>query len=403
MSYAPISTLSDLYKNKMSSQLALAPGVNGGATAPSVGVKTKSPTTNVKIQSNTTPQPVKTTSAGVGSKTTDGGTQATNTIPQYDAQGGFTSGGQYYGPNSIQAQNSKNISTSTSNPTPTPSPSPTPTPTPSPTPYTPTDNGLYGKLVTDLANRSQQGSPDYQRIQDERTALAKDYAQKTNNIAGTAGFLTQQTGLQGQLNNQYNTVQSNLTNELSYANSQEQLKQGALGSAINASAPQFPSYYNPQFNPVTNTYSQTGGGPQEGATKQFEADTTKNYLQGTQNLKYAQTIEDQIANTILSNPDINNQPISLLTNLNQYVSGQLGTAPQQLLAQQVQNYIQALGLDPASVVSIANQQKGTLKQLLASLKQTATSKVESTNPANIKTNNSTTKTTGNTWNDIFGA
>ena len=251
--------------------------------------------------------------------------------------------------------------------------------------YQPTDNGLYGKLVTDLANRSSQGNPDYQRIQDERTALANDYSDKSNNIAGTAGFLTQQTGLQGLLNNKYNLAQNTLSNELSESNKQEQLRQGALGTAIGASAPQFPSYFNPQFNPVTNTYSQTGGGPTEGATKQFQADTTKTYLQGKQNLAAADGIQSQIIGTLKSNPALNTTPVTAITNLNEILSGQISTGPQQLLSQQIKQYIDTLGLDPATVNNIAHQQRGTLGQLLDSLRQTAETQNESKNPTNVQT------------------
>lgn len=134
--------------------------------------------------------------------------------------------------------------------------------------------GLYGQLVTQLANQSQNSGADYkaaqaeaQRIQDEQTKLSQDYTQKTNNIAGTAGFLTQQSGLQGQLNNQYNTVQNTLgqeyagaTNRLGAANTQQGLLQQALSQAAGYAAPQFPSYTSAQFNPASNTYGTVGGG-----------------------------------------------------------------------------------------------------------------------------------------------
>lgn len=139
-------------------------------------------------------------------------------------------------------------------------------------PYQPTDNGLYGKLVTDLANRSQQSGGDYQnaqaeaqRISDEQTKLAQDYAQKTNNIAGTAGFLTQQTGLQGQLNNQYNTVQNALasqysgaTNRLGAANTQQGLLQQAIQQAAGLASPQLAGFNQQAFSPISGQFSAGG-------------------------------------------------------------------------------------------------------------------------------------------------
>ena len=133
--------------------------------------------------------------------------------------------------------------------------------------YTPA-NTNYQTLVTDAANRSTKAGEDYKaaqeeakRISDQQTALAGDYAQKTQNIAGTAGFLTQQTGLQGQLANKYNTVQGALanqynaaTNRLGAANTQQGLQQGMLTSAMGATAPvnQFGQLTNPfTANPIS--------------------------------------------------------------------------------------------------------------------------------------------------------
>lgn len=139
------------------------------------------------------------------------------------------------------------------------------------------DTGLYGKLVTDLANRSTQSGEDYKaaqaeanRVAEEQTAQATDYAHKTNNIAGTAGFLTQQSGLQGQLTNQYNTVQGALSSQaasansrLGAANTQQGLLQQALSSAVGAVSPQM------QFGQLTSPLTGNpinggsyGGNPQ---------------------------------------------------------------------------------------------------------------------------------------------
>lgn len=140
--------------------------------------------------------------------------------------------------------------------------------------------------------------------------------------------------------------------------------------------------------------------PASGVNVQSYKNYIDQYNQGTVKLNQAKPIEDKITTTLFSNPDLNSQPLSLLTNLNQYLSGQLGSAPQQLLAQQVDNYIKTLGLDTASAVNIATQQKGTLKQLLSNLKDTATKTNEAlkTTAESLKKNSSTSS--GGTTEDF---
>lgn len=110
---------------------------------------------------------------------------------------------------------------------------------------TPQEAQTYSGLIGQSQAPSQaylDAQAEAKRVSDEQTKLAEDYAQKTNNIAGTAGFLTQQTGLQGLLNNQYNTVQGALanqyagaTNRLGAANTQQGL-QVTAGTAANTAA-----------------------------------------------------------------------------------------------------------------------------------------------------------------------
>lgn len=147
----------------------------------------------------------------------------------------------------------------------------TPAQTDIPSTYTPENTNLNAQAVADIANRSTQSGADYKaaqeeakRISDQQTALAQDFAQKNQNISGTAGFLTQEAGLQGQLANKYNTVQGALanqyagaTNRLSAANTQQGLQQSALGTAISSSMPGM------QFGQMTN---QQTGAPVAGGT-----------------------------------------------------------------------------------------------------------------------------------------
>lgn len=111
---------------------------------------------------------------------------------------------------------------------------------------------------------------------------------------------------------------------------------------------------------------------QMGATGSF---ATK-YLEGQKNLQIADSIQNQIVSTLQANPTLNSTPLSAISNLKELISGQISSGPQQLLSQQINSYIQQLGLDPAAVVNIAHQQTGTLAQLLDSLRQTAQQQVD---------------------------
>ncbi len=120
-----------------------------------------------------------------------------------------------------------------------------------------------------------------------------------------------------------------------------------------------------------------------GATNQAINDFTGKYITGQATLKAADGIQQQIISTLQSNPALNNQPLSAITNLNEFLSGQSSQPGQQLLSQQVNSYIKTLGLDPASVANIAHQQGGTLAQLLDSLRATYNAQNEAYNPSNV--------------------
>lgn len=129
-------------------------------------------------------------------------------------------------------------------------------------------NTSYPGLIQSLANKSNP-SPEYQEavtqaqlIAQQQRGLADEYAQKTNNIAGTAGFLTQQTGLQGQLQNQYNIGQAALANQyqgavgrIGQATTQQQTQQSALQQAAGLAAPQLAGFNQQAFNPQTGQFS----------------------------------------------------------------------------------------------------------------------------------------------------
>lgn len=320
MGYSSLDTLPNLYAQKTGtaiptlpktsnvlSGLTLPPStttINSGftsggksltqtvPTSPSVGIKTESPTNNVTPRPNTTPQPVKKSDPAIlaqqqslnakgANLTLDGimgpktqaaiaqyggssSTPATQTVPTYGSQVTDASG------RTGTAMFDPNTGLPLTNPNSSPTPAPSNTP-PAPT-YDPSNNGLYGQLVADLANRSTQSGNDYKaaqdeakRISDQQTALTQEFAQKDKNIQGTAGFLTQASGLEGQLQKQYDIGQGALasqyagaTNRLGAANTQQGLLQQALQQAAGLAAPQLGNIGSQQYyNPVNQ--SQSGG------------------------------------------------------------------------------------------------------------------------------------------------
>ena len=214
-------------------------------------------------------------------------------------------------------------------------------------------------------------------------------------LAGRAGATR---GLAGNYANLYGTqAQAYLSSAQTAAGRGLSASQGVL----NASLPQqqgLTTLYNP-LDP--NSANTSNNSILDRATLMGNASAAQGFAQdyqsGVASLKAADTIENQITSTLSANPTLNANPVSFLTSLNQYLSGQLGSAPQQLLAQQVNSYINTLGLDPASVVQIASQQKGTLGQLLSSLRDTAQALVESKNPTNVKSTSA-----GSTGGNLFG-
>lgn len=285
-----------------------------------------------------------------------------------------------------------------------------------------------------------QNNQDYKRIQDEiaqnlqkQTDLTNQYQNQKGNLQGSGIDLSLANGQEGILANKYNAGYGALTSQgaglssqLGAANTQQGLQLTGAQSGLTAQqniasrgqqgaenvfgASQYSpaSYLSTPFSGLGGF--QSGNGANSGANSGVDraitagniqsANTfTGDYNTGKAMLSTADGIQQQIINTLQSNPTLNNQPISALTNLNEFLSGQTSDPSQQLLSQQVNNYIKTLGLDPASIANIAHQQGGTLGQLLDSLRQTANNQVESKNPANLKTNTSTSSGGGtpNPW------
>lgn len=136
--------------------------------------------------------------------------------------------------------------------------------------------------------------------------------------------------------------------------------------------------------------------PASGVNVQSYKDLYNTYNQGKVGINQAIANEPNILNTI-SQFGLNNQPLSGITNLNEFLSGHTSQPGQQQLSTDVANYIKALGIDTATLSSsIANQQSGTLIQLLNNLKQIAVKNNEAvkTTADSLKNNGSSSTGSG---------
>lgn len=263
--------------------------------------------------------------------------------------------------------------------------------------------------VQGLLNIGQNGSQAYtdaqkyaQSIQDK---LAQSRLAQANSLEANANDpvdIQFQTGRANNLNEKYLAQQTALSNEygaatnlIGAANTQQGQQASAFGGAIGATAPQAYGLTTQPYNPYTDTFG--GGGTNGAIDRATQAGNigsaqgfAQDYNTGKAKLATADGIQSQIVATLKNTPGLNDTSITPITELNELFSGVSSKPGQQLLSQQIANYIQTLGLDPASVANIAHQQKGTLSQLLDSLRQTAETQVESKNPANLKSGSSST-------------
>lgn len=134
------------------------------------------------------------------------------------------------------------------------------------------NNGLYGQLITGLANRSSQPSQDYadtkqqaEDTQKEISDLTTDYRNKKAMVAGSPIDLSLSTGQQGILNDKYIGTKAGLeskfqglTNLLGAANTQQGLQQQGLGTAAGFAKPELAGYNQQAFNPATGQFSGSG-------------------------------------------------------------------------------------------------------------------------------------------------
>ncbi len=125
------------------------------------------------------------------------------------------------------------------------------------------------------------------------------------------------------------------------------------------------------------------------------------YYSGVKALKAADSLEPAIVNTINQN-GLNKTPISAITNLKQWFSGQTSDPAQQQLSAQIASYLQQLGISPDQAAAIASQKGGTIGTLLNTLR----SNFETANNANAHAGSTSTSsggsTSGNTYKSSSG-
>jgi len=271
--------------------------------------------------------------------------------------------------------------------------------------------GLFQDVTSSLARVGQQGSEGYNKAIQNLTDFDRALAQKYGAIESTPIPLNFQQGREQVIARQAASERAALQGAVN----QQQTQQGQLISALSsAGGLASPRSADLLVDPVTGEpigdINNMGSALANWASIRAGANTagnfTADYQTGLANLRAADSIGQQIKNTITNNPTINSQPLSAWTNIKQLLSAQFSDPAQQLLAQQVNQYIQTLGLDENTVMNIASQQQGTLGQLLDSLRQQAAGQVESKNPQNVINNpqgtNSNVSTGGQVINTAVG-
>lgn len=261
-------------------------------------------------------------------------------------------------------------------------------------------------------NQNNQGMGLYQKYLDQYNqyanspdnAIINAQNQLQGAIAGNAG---EQALVQGDPNlsvdtqqGQAGVIQNRFAQKLpvyqaalqaAQTNRQQQLD--AYGNMVTAAAPHWNGYVgmSPLNGQVINNGGTAGinGAIQAGAGYDAQGTQATNYQAGLKNLRAADGLQSGIVNTITQN-GLNNTPLSAISNLRQWFAGQTSDPKQQILAQQISVYVQALGYSPDQAAAIASQKGGTIGQLLDNLR----SQYEIQNNANYGSSTSNSSSSG---------
>lgn len=250
--------------------------------------------------------------------------------------------------------------------------------------------GLFPDVVSSLY-KTATDTKEVDKANQDLLNLRKQYSTAVGNIESTPIPLEFQQGRSQVLGRQYASQEAAAQSALSNALTARGQNISALGSAAGLAAPRSADLLvDPTTGQPIGDINKMGSALANWSSIRSGANTagqfTADYQEGLANLRAADTIFEQIKNTISSNPTINSQPLSAWTNIKQLLSAQFSDPAQQQLAMQVRQYIQTLGLDSNTVMNIESQQQGTLAQLLDSLRAQAGAQIESKNPQNVINN-----------------
>lgn len=247
--------------------------------------------------------------------------------------------------------------------------------------YTP-NNGLYGELITGLANRYTQPSQDYQNAQKQaqdilaqQKELDTNYAKQTYNIETGSGDLSLAGGLQGQLNrlaaaksgalaSQY----AGATNLLGAANTQQQMQQGALGAAAGLAQPQGANALG-FYDPVTKQFTPYGGGSnQSGAFGAGQVsgnvELGAQYSQMNAANTAAKGYENTINTYLRDNPQLNPSDVTAVNGIARWLYGQVGDPKYQTLANYINEYANTLAPILGAGGSVTDYKTGLAQSLV---------------------------------------
>ncbi len=223
-----------------------------------------------------------------------------------------------------------------------------------PTPQAPqgygVNQGLYGQLITGLANAPQTNT-DVAQARQNLQNLQNEYAQQTGNIEANRAGLSMQGGQEGILNRLFAAKQGAAQTALSSALTSQQLQQQALGQAAGLAAPQPYGITTTPFQPATGTFGTMPGGT-SGAFGAGQIAENVNiggqYQQASTAANVASGYEDTIKNYMVQN-NLNPSNLTVANGVIQWLRGEVGDPKYQTLA----NYINEYSNNAATALGIS--------------------------------------------------
>jgi hypothetical protein len=263
-----------------------------------------------------------------------------------------------------------------------PTPSAPTASTAAPSPYQPS-RGLYGQLISGLAN-SPQSNTDVVQARQNVQQLQNNYADRLSALQRSGVDMSLATGEEGVLARTFAAKEAAAQSALQNALQSQQLQQQALGTAAGLAAPQQYGITTSPFDPITGQFGSMPGG-QGGA---FGAgQITGNVALGQQfqqtmlpAYEAAGSIKQGLDSWLDSNPTINPTDVNLINNLKGWVLGQQFSDPRYpQMSQFLNEFLNTLTPIIGSPGEVTNYKQSIVNSLLnpssgtSSLKQQADS------------------------------